>query len=87
MLSCVPEGMVIFCGGGGVAGAAGADDALDWAESLPLFAGTVVRKPLSPPLLLEDGRELELARVPGEGRRSSFAGGGLDVDALSLPVV
>jgi hypothetical protein len=52
--------------------------------SLPLLlvAGTVVRKPLSSPLLLdeilpEDGFELELrARVLGEGRRASFTGGG-----------
>src|SRR6476646_4887481 len=80
MLSCVPAGMVIFCGGGGVTGAGGA---LDWAELLSLFAGTVVRKPLSP-LLLPDGREVVARCVLGEGRRS-FVGGGLYVDALCSP--
>src|SRR5262249_42188525 len=71
MLSCVPEGIVIFCGGGGVTGAGGA---LDCAESLPLLAGTVVRKPLSPPLP-DDGREVVARCVLGEGRRSSLVGG------------
>src|SRR6266481_9364986 len=79
--------MVIRCTGVGVGGATGA---VDCAVSVPLplllVSGTVVRRPVSPFLLLAEAREPELrSRTRGEGRRSSrMAGIGVLLLAWSI---
>src|SRR5262245_40926584 len=59
MLSCVPAGTVIGCGGAGVAGV---------SFTAVVEGGTVVRRPLSPLLFCELARLLELrVLLRGEG--------------------